>query len=360
MTGYSHTITADGGMQSASLSLVGTVDEMEAWLSDGLNRHVEVYSPDQVLVFEGFVDQITYSAGTLTATRGPLMNIANRISVVYTPILSDDEDPPVTGTQTTTEIVDNETSQDKYGIVEQVFSAGTLYPDSAEALRDAYLEEIAWPETSETIGIGSTSEPSVELSILGYVSRLNTYITQDTTTQSIQISDPDGTGKLQQLIADDPNGIFPADYTGMEENNLLAQQYENENRTGWAAMQELVELGNDTDNTRMTLGVYAGRRVVYATIPTDVEYEHRIADRAMRVERYGTGHEVRPWDVLPARWTFLPDYMVGRQVPVDRRQDPRYIFIESVSFSAPYNVDLTGSKVGTIRQLLAKQGMWGS
>ena len=238
-TGYSHEITADDGWWSASLSLTGTVDEMESWFNDGLNRHIEIYNPDMEKIFEGFVNQITYSAGTLTADRGPLMDIANRVSVLYTPILSGTESPPITGTQTSTTIADNTVSQAKYGIIEKIFQAGQLYPDAADNLRDSYLADMAWPETSESIATGSTSEPTISIQILGYVHRLNCYVVQDITAVSVQLSDSDGTGKMQLLLADDPNGLFSTDYSQMEDNGELVQRYENENRTAWTAIKQL-------------------------------------------------------------------------------------------------------------------------
>jgi len=64
--------------------------------------------------------------------------------------------------------------------------------------------------------------------------------------------------------------------------------------------------------------------------------------------------------VLPAHWIFFPDFLVGRTQPTtDLRTDKRYMFIESVRYSAPDTIQMTGSKVGRLAQLLAKKGMWG-
>jgi hypothetical protein len=266
-----------------------------------------------------------------------------------------------------TTIEDDDSSIEKFGVLEQIISGGQLLDDDpddgaganrAETLRDTYLDEMKDPQSSEELGLGSSSQPSVTLDLLGYRHRFSRYMVQDSTTQTIVISDSDGTGKMQRVIAADPSGLFQTDYNYMDDNALLTSRYEDGTRDAWTILSELTEMG-DANNVRTTLGVYEGQRVHYATLPDDVAYEHRIADPVMRVEQYGSGVEVRPWDVKPARWLLLSDFLVGRtQTTTDKRKDPRYVFIESVRFTAPYNVQINGGKISTVKQMLAKQGMW--
>ena len=300
--------------------------------------------------------------GTLSATRGPLMAVANRASVVYTPILDATTLPPIKGTQTTTVVADDADSQDLYGIIEKVLSGGELLDDGttdeAVQLRDTYLEEMRRPETGEQLSLDAGAAASVTLDLLGYIHRLQGWIVQDLNPAVVQISDNTGAGKLQLVLALDPNGMFSADYSWMEDNAFLTYQFEDGDRTAWDVIQELVAVGEDTTNDRTTFGIYADLRARYAAIPATVEYQHRIADRSMQVETYGLGAEVRPWNVLPARWLFLSDFLAGRSPPTDWKTDPRYMFIESVSYTAPYGLRLQGSRVGTLAQILAKKGMW--
>ena len=88
-------------------------------------------------------------------------------------------------------------------------------------MRDAFLSDSAWPETSETVTIGQSANASVEIEMLGYIHRFQGYIVQDTTNETTTISDQDGTGKLQRAIADDPNGIFATSYRDMEDQGIL-------------------------------------------------------------------------------------------------------------------------------------------
>lgn len=357
---YDHEIVSNGGYWSARMTMSGQRPVMEEWFDQGLDRHIEVYGPELAKVWEGFVNQVTYSAGTLTAVRGPLMQVSNRASVTYTPILDAAANPPIVGTQTSTPIADNDDSRALYGVLESVLSQGQLLDDGAtdeaEQIRDTFLAENAWPQSSEELGLGSTSQPTITLDCLGYVHRFMRYVMQDTTSITVQISNSDGTGKLQYAIADDPNGMFPADYSQMDNNPFLTSRYENSNRMAWDVMTELVGVGDDNDD-RYTLGVYNDRLVTYAIMPTDIAYQHRIGGAAMRFERYGGAQEIMPWLVRPARWLFLPDFLTGKSDQAELRRDPRHIFIESVRYTAPWGLQISGNKVGRLDQMLAKLGM---
>jgi len=180
---------------------------------------------------------------------------------------------------------------------------------------------------------------------------------QDLTTATVVITNAAGTGKMQLTITADPNGLFSTDYSQMTTNPFLASQYEDDNRTAWDVIQKLVAIGDINDN-RYTFGIYNGLRAIYAAMPTTATYQHRIAGREVEVETYGTESTIKPWDVLPARWSFLVDFSVGRTQPADQRLDPRFLFIESVRYTAPEGLQISGNKVSKIPQILAKKGMW--
>jgi len=152
--------------------------------------------------------------------------------------------------------------------------------------------------------------------------------------------------------------MFPASYSKMENNGFLTSQYENTNRMAWDVMQQLVGVG-DVNDDRYTLGVYNDRLVTYAPIPSDTEYQHRIGSPNMRFERYGSGQEIMPWNVRPAKWSFLPDFLTGRSVSSTMRRDPRNVFIEQVVYTAPWSLQISGNRTGRLDQKLAKLGMRG-
>jgi len=349
---YSQESRANGGWWSASLTISGPLVDMEDWFAEGLNRHIEVYNSSLAKVWAGFVNVVTLSAGTLQATRGPLMDVANRVSVVYTPILDATTTPPIEGSETTTTIANDTDSQTKYGILEQVVSGGRLLDDGvtddAAQLRDTFLEENREPETSEELDLGSSSIASVQLDLLGYVHRFMRYVYQDTTAATVQIAT-----KIQDIITADPNGLFSTDYSRIDANALLTSGYDDDNRMAWDVIQELVGLG-DINSNRYTFGIYDNQQVTYAVVPTATFYQHRITGASVEVETYGAGAEVYPSDVLPARWLFLPDFLVGRTQPADQRLDPRFLFIESTRFTGPDEIQIRGQKVSTLPQLIAR------
>jgi len=187
------------------------------------------------------------------------------------------------------------------------------------------------------------------LHILGYRHYLGAYIHQNTTAATVAINT-----KIQQVLASDPNTLFPTDYSGIEANAFLVNQYENDNRVADDVIRDMVEIGGAASNERWLFGIYDDEKARYAAIPTTPLYQHRIADKYRRIEKYGTGELVRPWDVEPGQFLFFPDFLIGRTQPTSLRDDPRYLFIESVSFSTPYEIQINGSQLSTIPQLLAK------
>ena len=352
---YSHVLNAVGGWWSAQFVVRDTREHVEDWFDRGLNRHIEVYNPGLKKVFEGFVNQVSVTMGTMSATRGPLMNIANRINVTYTPILDATVDPPVTGTQIPTTIAENTDSQDKYGIFEKVISGGMLLDDGttneAEQVRDTALAEQAWPETSQSIVLTTSNIPQATISVLGYVHRMEAYVFDDTTAATISVGD-----QIENVLGNDPMDVLSTDYSKVDANAFLVPEYDNDQSMAWDYLQRLLAVGDASDN-RYTFGVYDKRMAVYTVVPTDLAYEHRIMDANMQLLVYGASRKVDPWDVLPARWVFFPDFLTGQAIGTTRA-DSRRMFIESVAFSAPNSISLVGNKVHTLPQLMAKKGMW--
>jgi hypothetical protein len=75
--------TANGGYWSKSFTIRGRQEEVEAWVDDGLGRHVELYDTGLAPVWEGFVNQVNANIGSLSLNRGPLMQVANRIKSLW-------------------------------------------------------------------------------------------------------------------------------------------------------------------------------------------------------------------------------------------------------------------------------------
>lgn len=350
VSSWQHTIAAWGGYDTASFTIKDRQDRVETWLDDGLGRCVVCYSPALDTIWQGFVNQVSASLGRLSVTRGPLIDSANRISVVYSTI-DTSVSPPIMGVRVKTAAVNNTDAQAKYGVIEKVLSTGGATQANAEQIRSTYLLENAWSPT--TSGLGETgSEPSVTLDCLGYVHWFKTYVynyTANSGTQNLST-------KLQAVIDAQLNTIISG--YDIASNTLAMDRYENDDKTAWDLLKALTAMG-DANSARYLFGVYAGRRAKYEVAPTsEIAYQMRLGDPSQRVETLA-GTEIKPWNVLPGRWLFLPDFLVGKTQPVTLRTDPRYIFIESVTFTTPNGLSMQGGKVDTLPQKMARMGLGG-
>ncbi len=351
---YSQDILSIGGYWTADIGLILSLKNAETWYTNGLGRQIKTYTKSG-RVWEGFVNQVQVNVGAITETRGPLMDIANRISAVYTPMNFDDY-PPVSGTETSTIIVEDQRSQAEYGIIEKVMSAGQCTQATAEQARDIYLQDVSWPITSGPLSLqpGSAATPAVTLNCLGNINWLLAYVFQDLTTGSIIVSD-----KIKNVITADPNGYLSTNFANILTNNFLIEQMENKNRIAFDVVTDLLNLGNDTNDDRRLFGIYDDLISYYSNMPTDWEYKHNLSDPAQRIINRQNAH-VYPWAVRPGKWLFVPDFLPGFIPPTpNRRSDPRWKFLESVKYNAPYSLDLSGGRLDRLSQLLAKITMNG-
>lgn len=351
-TSYTHQTLAVGGYWTAQIVLSMPLIEAEDWYENGLGRQIKTYNHAGIVIWEGFVNQITLNAGALSEIRGPLMGVANRASAVYSP-LDVTVYPPVSGTTTITTISEDTDSQALYGIIEKVISAGTTTDDNAEQARDIFLNENKAPKTSGQVNLtpGSSQNTVITLDCIGNVNWLTAYIYNNTATGFDLLSD-----KLIDVIAGSPNFYISTSITEIEANSFLTPAVENRNRFAWDIIVELVALGNDTDDRRRLFGVYADLLPRYETQPETVFYHHRLSDPAQAVTT-PEGTVVYPWDVQPGKWLFVPDFLAGKPSPDSTNliDDPRTVFIEGVTFTAPFSLSISGeSGGGSLSQLLAK------
>ena len=358
---YGHELANDWGYKSISITLGGTQNAIDDWYENGIGRHIEVYNSAGQLICSGFVNRVTVTSSTLQASRGPLIEVCNRASVMYTPIIDVSVAPPLTGAEKSTVIAENNNSQRKYGIIEKVLSGGQLLDDGttdeAENYRDRYLDETREPSMGDKgISLGNSGNPAVQLEIIGYYAWLDLYIYSSIVTGVTTVS-----AKMQTVLASDPNGIFSTNYLGLETNNLLTPNYDNDNRTAKAIIEEMIKRGNDTDDTRRIFGIFENQKAIYRTIPDEFTYYYKLSSRNQNIRIYGGGERgaiVKPWDVQAGKWLFIGDFLPGRFTDTsNKKDDPRSMFLESVSFSAPFGLSLNGIGISELAQYLAKLGV---
>lgn len=344
---YSQTLAAFGGYVSASFSVIGDQNELEHWYEFGLMRDITVYDGEQQELFNGFVDSVSLSIGGAKIDRGPVMDMINRLSVAYSTV-DTSVSPPAVGMRVTTPVVNHAQSQELYGILQGVYSASGMTETDALNLRDTLLAEKALPETNQDISFDGAT-PVVTVNCLGYVELLKKFTYTSTATGLGNLSD-----KVKAVLAAHPNGLF-SNVASIAANTLQVPQYDNDDKLGYDVIQGLVALGNSSYN-RFVFGIYKNREVIYSAIPTAFDYQYRMSEN--QAELYGGG-ALYPWQILPAKWVFLPDFLKGRGAVTNLRQDPRALFIESVTYTAPYSLAINGKKVNTSAQMIEQYGLGG-
>lgn len=358
---YTHTISTDGGFTSASFQMSGNQSFIEDWYQSGLGRHIQVFGPSFNLVWEGFVNDVSITAGGLTASRGPLTELANRVQVNYAPVIVDENgvpvDPPVTGTTTSTLLDAGSMNGDSiaiYGTWEKVVNSGNLSDADAIYIRDLFLEENAWPRGSNSLSVGADSGTlEVTINCRGYIDWFS-YIYNDVTEQYITCTD-----KIISVIAADPNNIVSSVTERIANNAYAIMALDDTDRTAKTVIDEIVSLGGGSD-ARWAFGIYGWQIPRYEPVSTSIDYFFYMADGVQRVET-DRGTVLQAWDVIPGKWVAMPEFVWGSSVrSFDIRTDPRVFFVEEVVFTAPDQVVLSGgNKIYKMGQYLAKLGLGG-
>jgi hypothetical protein len=347
---YSHTIEAFGGYTTAQFTFKASTTEIDDWLERGLNRHIEVYNPYGGEMWEGFVNQLTYSVGGFSVVRGPLMELANRIWVTYASI-NTLVVPATQGLTVETPLVDNTTSIEKYGLLERIVDGGQrdeINFSEATRLRDTYMAEQR-VLTNKTWNPTGSSEPTLTVDCCGYMKRLeriyyiNAVAGSWTCTQAI-------TGVLDADLL--LNHLFSSANASIG-TNAVAIAEQREYTPCDTILRDIVSFGG-VAYIRWLFYIGNGRYATFRAINNVLSYIQELHDPAQRV-RTINGGDVYPGDVWPGRWMFFPDFAIGRIFEgdiTDLPSDPRALFIEAVTFTAPDQLDISGGRTDRLSSLL--------
>jgi len=355
---YQHDIRAFGGYYSAKMRINNSQNNIEDWIdrggATGLGRHVAVYNPAGIIVWEGFVNKISVQLGGFSYSLGPFMDISNRVTVVYS-IVDTSTTPPTTGIRTRTAVANDTDSQSLYGIIERIVSAGGAITTEAERARDSWLNERANPLSNSRDNVASSAGPSLSLDCLGYWHWFKLYVYNQTATSGdINLSD-----KIEDVVNAQLNSIFSTDFKDITENTFQVPDYDDKDRKAETILKQLQQLGDSSGN-RYNIGCYANRMIKYEQAPTIYELQRRLTGNEGITDRLSS--MIDPWDVIAGKWIFYPDFLTGRIPPVTEatlRTDPRTTYIESVKFTAPWQVSITGDKTGELDQIMAQLGFKG-
>ncbi len=346
LSSYNDVVIAVGGYDSASFGISNNIQYIEEWIENGLGRHIETFNPSLETRWEGFVNSIQVSIGPLSFTRGPLLNVANNVKGKYTDFSS--------GVADETSFVPDTDSQNLFGIHKKIINVGKVSSTTANNILNTYVNENKYPESSQSLG--DSGGLSLSVSCLGYYHMMK-YIYNKTSV------DKDSTYTLREKIIDvigaDINSLISSDESQLTTNTLSVFEYENEDKPAFDLIKEMLVMGSDANNNRMLFGIYGDRVPEYRQVPTDILYTQRLSDVGVNLQTQ-VGGEVEPWDVQVGQWVQFTDFLIGRDLPNETfREDPRVMFIESISYTAPYSISISGGKVDTLTQQLAKLGLGG-
>ncbi len=355
MSSYDHNISVDGGYKSMSIGFSGTASDIQFWYEQGLGRKIATRSPDGTTIWEGFINEVSIQLGGLSMSVGPVLDMANRVYVEYTAQryvawgISWGGEPSITDAANDTD------SQNKYGIMVEYVSGGEGTTAEMETLRDAHLADRAQPFVSQAqVDTLGGEPPSVSLSCLGYYALFDKYTYDSGTTGTSGIS-----AKIQDVIDGDPSTRFSSDYSGITENTLAVPNAEEGHKTAATIIKELVSYGNSSDQ-RHIFGVYNNQKVRYGPIAEVASYVYSVTASAAHIIDVATNTVVRPWDMVPGKWLIVSG-LTTSQTPIGditvMRNSPAAMYIEEVSFTAPYSISIKSGPTATFSQKLSRLGV---
>jgi len=345
---YSHTIQAVGGYWSAQFKINTDQLTLEKWVTEGLGRHIEVTDNAAVIIWEGFVNKISASLGPLDFVTGPMMNVDNDVTLSYT-TLDTTGVAPVFGAPKTLQVT-NTASIAKYGQWPAVVSGGDISDARAADQIGSYLAENAWPTNSKSVNMGNAANPQVSVECLGYIHLYEKMPYTAAAGVDVNLSD-----KIIAVLNAQLNDITDTDFNYIASNVLQVPPIEGKQNSGWQVIKNLLSFGDAAFN-RYLFGMYANQMPVYAAAPLTLEYQQQLSDPEQKVVALGGGR-VLPWHILPGKWLVFSDFLVGETEPADLRQDPRAMFIESLTYTAPWGLQMRGGKTDTFAQQLAQAGL---
>jgi hypothetical protein len=349
VTGYTHTIGADGGYKSATISTTQPQRIIEEWLESGLNRKITVYNRASQIIWQGFVNILNSNFGsmnislecagfgewlnkyTYTNTTSGLTTASTRIEAALAADPNGIMSTDYTGITANTLPIDSYTNDSKLagnyiaGIAARGDTAFNRWTFGIYAGQRGIYAPI--PNTSEYQCSLSSSNMTIRYGpVLGIGNQVSlVYSTVDTSVT------PPAVGVRKETATND---------------DLVSQ-------AKYGIIRKVLSSGGCTAaNADIIRDVFLAEGAYPVTTQT-------LTMTGMHIKT-DYGADVFPWNVLPGKIVFIDDFMAGRSIDyVHLRRDMRFMFIEQVKFTAPYSLELVGSRVQKLPQLLAQLGLMG-
>lgn len=355
---YSHSILANGGFDMMTVSAAIDRFDIDYWLDRGIGGHVETKDESGTIVWEGVVNSITITLGGVTYEVGNFTDIVNRVGVSYD-WLDTTTYPPAQGSKTVLPVANDTASQALYGILEQQRSIGAVTDWNALEIRTVLLQELAYPKKTANAAVfsGGVGSAQVTFNCIGYAKAYMNYLYANAVTGATTVS-----VRVQAVITADPNVVISRDYSGVAVNATSIESVLLEGKPAWNYLIGLATKGGAAPYYRYSLGIYERRKVSYTqrNPATGVisYYYSPISSPEQKLTSLA-GQRVRPWNVRPARWLQLTDVFIGRNYRGNFDLNPNIMYLESVTYTAPWTLQFSGGGANTLSALLARLGLSG-
>lgn len=346
--GYTHTISAVGGFDTAQFTLKGDRDYLDDWFQDGLMRRIEAQNPEGIQIWEGYVSRMRYTVGTLVKTK-TVDNMFNRVYVRFAPLDFSVFPPIASPPQTWT--FDDADSQARYGIKSLVVPGGERVPSTVYDWGRTILKNRKDVQIGEAINTSGQDSLLIDFECRGYWHALKWIPYINEVAGSVQ-----GHQAIEEALRyfnSQNQGWLPMNFPWMD------YQYRSVRR-GSDSLQSCYEYINNiileggAGGERWVGGFYQDRKFVYKQAEdilglygVHLDLFRTLSDRAQFVYDSATGVEVKPWDMVP-------DRILGT---VDDIGDNMYI--EQMTFREPYGLQLVGGDDERLAVFLKQRGLPG-
>lgn len=300
--GYKHVIKAVGGYDVADFKLEGDRTFLEEWFADGLMRRVLLLNPEGLISWEGYVNRLTLTVGSLERTK-TIENMYNRVYLRFTPV--DTSTDPPTPSEVQTLIFDKLDSQARWGIKSFIIKGGEL----------THLEAYDWARTvlqvhgdvteGENVVTTSNKDPILKVELKGYYHTLEWLPYLSSTTGNILAHQV-----IQEVLTYFNNinqGWLSTDFGRLDYSFRLERRGSDELKTCWDVIEGIINRGG-SGGERWVGGMYQERQFDYKPAEDfQILYGEQsllvreLGDISQRIFEEDTMMEIKPWDMLPDR-----------------------------------------------------------
>jgi|SRR3990167_9582285 len=343
---WRHKISANVGFDTASFDIKEDQSLLEDFFFSGITRQVTRYSDDgQTVIWDGYIAEMTLTEPGLSS-RISAREMFNKVAVRYTPI-DTSANPPTESAETVTAFVNDDDSQNSYGIKERIFTPPNLDKltnADATQLSNTILQQYRQPKRSSNFSSGADT-PRITCTCEGYFKTLDWRIYNQSVSS--------GTANANTIIqtAASSVGQYIAGFN-LDTNTTAVQQYFNDSLTAMTIVQQIAALGDGSYN-RWIVNVLEDRYLSYKQAASTISYWRRMADPRQEIFD-AQGRSIPYHEIRPDRWLRTTDIMPMSVTPTKLVDDLQAMYIESVDYAEPDSLNLNGILGDRLQIMIAR------